>query len=162
MALMVALSVAEMAMSPPRRVRTLWPLAALLAIYADTALSISLRAIDTPTETANPAAPTPMPTEAVPVMASMMEVSDALMLMLSASTPLVPRPSLSGSVPLIQALVLAATRLTELAPAPDRPMPAKPPAEAATEPATTRASMPSVESALSDRLRVALALVWSK
>ncbi len=124
-ALMVAASVARTSTSP-LRARTAWPFSALSAMKALTLFSISLRARDRPTDTAKPAAPMPTATEALPVKASMMDVSLASTRTASAVMPRAPAaPSASsGPVPAMPALTMVATRFSDTAPAPDRPMPA--------------------------------------
>ena len=71
----------------------------------------------------------------------MREASVAISAMLLARMPTVPTPLLPGSVPSMKAWTLEAIRFDAIAPAPDRPMPAKAPVEAATEPAKIKASM---------------------
>ena len=131
---MLADSLAEIVTSPSV---TVTPVSALV-MYAETSLLMLLCATDTPIDMATPVPPKPAAREAAPVMALIAEVSLAMMDMEPAAIPVVPSPSMKE-------LTVAEIRLKAVTPAPDSDTPV-PPAEAATDPAITRASMDWLES----------------
>ncbi|OQB83010.1 MAG: hypothetical protein BWX88_03616 [Planctomycetes bacterium ADurb.Bin126] len=144
---MLASSAAEMRTSYAVDVRpasTSWMKAATL-------LSTTLWATPTPIDSDTPTSPTEAATATAPVKALIFDVSSAVRLTLSASTPL------SSLSPLTYACTRVAMRFPALAPAPATATPTSPP-DSATEPEKTVASMVCSEKASSVRAPAASAL----
>ena len=118
-----------------------------LAMNAATSLVTSLNASDNPIDTPTPTPPMAAAMAAAPATALIPDASVAVILMLPTSMVVVSTAAESGSSPSRKAWTSVAMRFTAYTPAPLTPTAAPPPVSA-TAPATTRASMAWVASAV--------------